>query len=89
MINLLTRAPTNCLPFQNQIANDDKTAGNATFVYGCRGGVVQGLNDSDLQIYRPAGIYFIVSYSRTCQKKYARLNHDVPSSGRLTHGPRS
>jgi hypothetical protein len=29
MINLLTRAPKNCLPFQNQIANDeDQTFGN-------------------------------------------------------------
>jgi hypothetical protein len=68
MINLLTRASTNCLPFQNQIANHDKTAGNATFVFGCRGGVLQGLNDSDLRIYKSAGIYFIVTCSRPCIK---------------------
>ena len=67
IINLSTRAPIS-FHFQNKTSNfEDKTAGNAVLFMG---GVLQSSNDSGLlcafcalQVYRPAGIYCILSYS--------------------------
>ena len=79
MINLVTYARTSCLPFQNQIANDeDKTAGNPTlFLRLCE--VLQVSNISrSLQVFCALQVFILFFRNLfVFKKKYVRLNRLV------------
>lgn len=80
----LTRAPANSLPFQSQIANDDETAGTQPLF------TAVGVEHYRVWTTPICVQVFIVLFRILVPiKKYVRLNHDVPYSGRLNHGPRS
>jgi hypothetical protein len=90
----ITRALTNCLPFQNQVANDeDKTASHPVLrVQLYRWGYNTVLEAQDHCTHfvhcRYAGMYVLHSFVFSSFKKKCSPQPRYVSRGRLAHSPR-